>query len=940
MPTVIQPSFARGEISSTLFGRVDTAAYAVALRTAWNLVIHAFGGASNRAGLFFIGPCKQHNNPPRLIRFKFKTTDTYMLEFGNLYMRVIRNDSHVVESETTITGMTQANPIAVTSVGHGYSDGDEVALSGVVGMTEVNSRRFTVANKTADTYKLTDQVTSEFVDGTGFTAYTSGGAAQRIYEITTPYVQADLETLKFAQSADVMTLTHPSYQPRELSRTDHDAWTLAELSYLPGQVNPTALSATQNGTTGSTTYKYRVTAIAETFEESLPAVNTSTSTITGVTAANPVVVTSASHPFIDGDWVYLTGIVGEDNLNGRRFKVANKATNTFELEGEDGTLHAAYVSGGTAALTHAQVTNGNATLSVTNNVSLSWTAAADAQRYAIYKEENGLYGLLGETESLTYTDDGSNTPDLDNSPPRFREPFHGADNAPAATGYFEQRRVFGGANNRPDTSDYSRVGDHSNFTTATPAKADDAIRATLTSQEVNDIRHYVPLTDLLIFTGGEEWKIDSGDSNRFSLDTIRQKPQSRWGASHRRPVTIGNVVLYVQENDAIVRSIGFELTVDGYTGTDISLLANHIFRDHCMCDWDYSRAPDPVIHMVRADGKAATVTFNQEQQVIAWTRWGTRTPDKFEQVATIRPRSTDVDDSPFFVVKRTINGNTVRYIERVHSRRFTDVRDAFFVDCGLTFDSPVAISAVSLTDPVVVTVPVGHGFAVDDEVDISDIEWVPDVDDVSTETQPDQLNDGRFLVSATTQTTITLTDLEGTEVDATAWNAYVTGGNVRKAASTLSGFHHLAGEAVIALCDGSVVRDLTVSAAGQVTLPRKFSRVHLGFGYFADWETLDIEARGSGTIQGRQLNVHKVTARLDRSAGFWVGPDASSLVEMKQRKDEKYGEPTALITGDHEIDILPTWESDGRIYCRQRDPLPTTLLGLTPQFELEERDGG
>lgn len=941
MPSVIQPSFARGEIAPGLYGRVDTSVYQIGLRTAWNTIVHAYGGISNRMGLRFVGPCKTHNATSRLIRFKFKDTDTYMLEFGALYMRVIRGDAHVVETAVSIIApVTATNPVVITATAHGYSNGDEVFISGAGGMIELNGRHFIVAGKTNDTFQLHDQVLDAAVDGTSFAAYTSGGTVARVFQITTPYAQGDLSTLKFTQSADTMTITHPSYDPVELTRTDHDAWTIPSISFGPEQANPTALAATQNGAAGSTIYKYRVTAIAdETFEESLPGLNTTTKTIISASKTDPVIIGATAHGFLDGEEVFITGIVGMTELNGRRFTVANKNNDDFELKDEDGQLYGLWTSGGTAQLTFAKVTNGNATLTVTNNVTLTWTEAANAQRYAVYKDDNGLYGLLGETESTTFVDNGSKTPDLDSGPPRVREPFKGANNRPASVGYFQQRRVFGGSNNLPDTSDYTRTGDQSNMSVATPSRADDAIRATLTSSEVNAIRHYVALDDLLILTAGEEWRINSGDDSRFSSDTIKQKSQSSWGSGHQRPIVLGRTILFVQENNATVRSLGFELTVDGYTGTDMTILANHLFRFNTLTDWAHVRSPDPIVYGVRSDGIATTMTFDAAQEVVAWTRWGTRTPDKFENVSTIRPSSSDVDDAAYFIVKRTINGNTVRYIERVANRRKEDVRDMFYVDCGITLDNPFAISASTKASPVVLTVASGHGMVADDEVDISDIIWVPDVDAVSTETQPAQLNNGRFKVKSQTATTITLKSLADVDVDGSAFNAYVSGGKVRKAVDTVTGLQHLANENVIALADGSVVRGLTVSVTGSLTFPRKFSRAHIGFGYYSDVELLDIETRtASGSIQGFQMNVYKIVVRMEASRGLWAGPNAADLTEIAQRQFEAYGEPTRLFTGDIDVPLMPEWNSNGRVLLRQRDPLPMNLLLAMPFFRTEAED--
>jgi len=71
-------------------------------------------------------------------------------------------------------------------------------------------------------------------------------------------------------------------------------------------------------------------------------------TITGATAANPVVITSAAHGFANGATVYIDSILGMTQLNGRTFTVANQATNTFQLSGENGLTHTAYASGGYA----------------------------------------------------------------------------------------------------------------------------------------------------------------------------------------------------------------------------------------------------------------------------------------------------------------------------------------------------------------------------------------------------------------------------------------------------------------------------------------------------------------------------------------------------------------------------------------------------------------
>jgi hypothetical protein len=132
-------------------------------------------------------------------------------------MRVFAMTLQVLErNDKNITAATKANPGVITSTAHGFSDGDEVYIDSVGGMTELNGRNYLIANATTNTFTLQDLFGND-IDTTGFTAYTSGGTATEIYEIATPYAAADLFDLRFAQSADTMYIVHPSYDIRTLT---------------------------------------------------------------------------------------------------------------------------------------------------------------------------------------------------------------------------------------------------------------------------------------------------------------------------------------------------------------------------------------------------------------------------------------------------------------------------------------------------------------------------------------------------------------------------------------------------------------------------------------------------------------------------------------------------------------------------------------------------
>jgi hypothetical protein len=276
---IIQRSFSGGELSPSLYARTDHIKFVTGARTIRNFIVQRHGGLANRPGTKFIAEVKDSTVAARLLKFVFNPTQTYILEFGNLYMRVIRDEAQVTETGIAITGATNADP-CVVSVVNSYSNGDEINITGVVGMVELNNRNFVVRNVTGTTVEL------ENLDGTStnaidFTAYSSGGTSAKIFELTTPYVTADLSTLQFAQSADIVTIVHPNYAPRELARTGHATWTLTTITFEPSVDPPTGIA---NDGAAGTTFGWVVTSLKdETFEESIATAVTESDTDPTVT---------------------------------------------------------------------------------------------------------------------------------------------------------------------------------------------------------------------------------------------------------------------------------------------------------------------------------------------------------------------------------------------------------------------------------------------------------------------------------------------------------------------------------------------------------------------------------------------------------------------------------------------------------------------------------
>jgi len=713
-----QATFTAGELAPSLHKRADLARYRAGLKLCQNFFIHPHGGVSNRTGYEFIVGCQHPSKQARLIPFSFSTQDTYMLEFGHLYMRVVRQGGQV------LLPSVPADYDGATT----YAMADHVAVGG--------------------SYYYSRQDNN--------TGNAPGGASSHwhrlsadVVEIPTPYTETQLARLAFVQSADIITLVHPEHPVKELSRLDHHQWKLEDVSFSPQIATPTGLDVTKTGTGSGRDYKYKVTAVAaETLEESLPSAET-----------------SKNH----------TKSLDQDNYN-----------------------------------------------------TVTWNAVAGAEKYYVYKEENGLFGFIGITESTSFQDDGYK-PDLSDTPPQDRNPFVGAGNYPSTVTYYEQRLVLAATRNDPEAIWFSKTGNFHNMSVSSPAKDDDAITVRLNAAQVNEVRHLVPLSDLVALTSGAEWKITSGDQ-AFAFPNMKRKPQGFRGSANLEPLLIGNTVLHVTPKQSTVRDLSYALESDGYAGRDLSVMSRHLFEGYSLVSWAFAEEPDSIVWAVRSDGVLLGFTYMREHEVWGWHQH--HTDGKVEDVCVVS--EGDVD-AVYLVVNRTINGSERRYIERLRKRDFAAVEDCFFVDSGLTYD----------------------GAATD----------------------------------------------------------------------SLSGLEHLEGKTLVALCDGHVVRNLTVSA-GAVSLPRAYAKIHIGLPYQANLETLEPPLE-QGTV--KKKSVPRVTVAVSQSRAIKAGPDQANLVEAKQRSNELWGAPIALRDGDFEVPIPASWQNKGSVYLRQDDPLPLSILAVTPE---------
>ena len=318
-----------------------------------------------------------------------------------------------------------------------------------------------------------------------------------------------------------------------------------------------------------------------------------------------------------------------------------------------------------------------------------WPAVAGASKYVVYKFSNGSFGYIGSTTELLL-DDENITADTADGPQIGRNPFDGPGNYPRAVTFIQQRLALASTDNEPQAVYLSQTANYENFGYASPAKDSDAITFRMRARQVNIVRSMLAARyGLLLMTSSAEWVVTGGQaSDAITPSAIVIANQGYRGAAPVQPINVGEIVLFAQRSGGVIRDFSYSYGDDAWVGKDLTIMSRHLFENRSVKAWAYAQAPGSIVWVVLDDGSLVSLTYMKEHEVWAWTRHDSGADAVFEDVTCIAEGGEDV---PYFVVNRTIDGTEKRYIERLHSRAFDHVEDAFFVDCGLTY-AGVAVS--------------------------------------------------------------------------------------------------------------------------------------------------------------------------------------------------------------------------------------------------------
>ena len=821
--SILQTNFTAGELSDFIDGRVDYPPIASGVKIAENFIILPEGGAFRRKGSRLVAPAFSNSTRSRLIPFQYSTSQNYALEFANLKLRFFTNNSRLVEDAKVITAITKANPGVVTSAGHGYSNGDVLDLGSITGMTELNGKEVTVANVTTNTYELFG------VNTTNYNAYISGGTSQRVYQITTPYPEADVFKIKKAQKNDVIYTVDGVRALQKIIRVENLSWTIADAELIKGPF------AAQN------------------------VVSTDLIKIQGT--------------FSEGGTVTMTASGGHTPFQ------AEHVGALWQLYSDAAGSHKAWV----------EITGFISPTQVSAKVKFVDVPAALHNAATQYWSEGEFSAVRGY---------------------------------PRAIAMHEGRLVLAGTNSAPNKIWLSASnGDYENFLlSATDVSA--AFDITLSAGNQDSLEWLI--SDEVLFAGSANtiFRVKAPNTQSgLSVTNADVKAQSRFGTSPLQPAFVGEAPFYVERGLTKIRSLGYSVNQDKYIASNATIRSRQI-TGKGITQMEYLQNPVSMLLADRADGELASLTYEEEQQVFAWSRQTTN--GEFESL-TILP-SADSVDTIYLATKRTINGVTKRFIETIDLTLDNSDRECFYVDCGLTYDgtkdTTLALSAITGS-----SVTATAGTATFASSDVGKY-----INEIGT------LQGRAEITSYISNTQITIKVLENfssTALVANCWGIAVL---------NVTGLDHLEGETVDVFTDGATLPTVEVSE-GKITfaegsLPGVV--IHVGLNFVSRIRPMVVDLGfqppvGLNSTHNKLKKLGLGYALFYESRGGAVElagrPVLSGDILMRSQYDAM-NKGVPLYTGFKELSINSNSEKLPVFDIVQREPQPMHIKTLTTNVEV------
>jgi hypothetical protein len=735
----------------------------------------------------------------------------------------------------------------------------------------------------------------------------SGGSA---YEIASPYLEAHLQGLKFAQSADVLYIFHASYAPRKLTRTGHTAWTLTTINFTPPPVSELdvfpAATLTPGATTGSGVTFTAGSAYFQTGDIDRQIISGASRAVIKSVPSSPgtqcvadiLDAFSSTSPIASGSWSLRgspTGFISPDKMEPKGASVSITATGGVNVRS---SLYKWDLTGaGTAEYMCMLADGSEAGLSEPSSVIINGAIATKAAPGSLAAGQWGWgsFGFSGQYKRLVVrlADDT----DPDGKADGYI--FTGATGA--AT-----RHVFRAA----DVGKYIRAHNGTikltAFTSAVhvtgeiiePLDAVDATESwTLESPAWSSALGYPRAgcfyeSRLWLARDVWEWGSVVEDFENFAMS-------DRDDAAVSRPLLANEVneVMWLAHGKVLMAgTVGGEWAMK--TGaldepiTPANLLPKRKTTHGC-ADVPPIVINESILFVQRAGRKLRELAY------------------RYESDGFIAPDLT-------ILAEHITAGGIIdmAYQEEPNGVLWTVRGDGVLL--GLTYDR--------LHDVVG-----WHRHPMEGEVEsVAVIPGPGDEDEL-------WLSVKRTINGAVKRYIEYLKPFSwgSDQEDCFFLDCGLTYDGAP--ATTISGLEHLEGKSVGILADGAVHPDRTV-ASGEITLARSAGTVHVGLKYTGVLLSMDLEAgSATGTSQGKLKRIHKARVRFLHTLGGKVGSDLTRLETVYYRTSaDPMDAPPPLFTGDKEVTFPKGWDHKAQVMIVQDQPLPMTVLGIMPEMSTSD----
>ena len=933
-------TFNAGLLSPLLAARTDIEKYSSGCQKLQNMIPLTQGAATRRMGSEYVNYTKYDNKKSRLISFARSDEISYMLEWGDHYIRVY-DDGFIIEVNPT--DLDTYDPTYSYIVGDWVTDGTDAFYCIQAGIGHAPSN-------------------------------TNYWIKQTIYEIYTPYTHEEVADIQVVQSQDVMYVVHPNHKIYKLSSTGATDFTMKPVKFTYAPFKDENIESDQRvnfiyNVSQDTWVKnidypkdaivkyagsfYQADRHINEFEDYDTPASAPSGIWTDIGSTFPTEYPKGSVLQLHSEGLeFSTGDVGksflikkprEDNSLSQSLSATGDTTDTMDVKGTwnivthgtwDGTIEIQKSNDNFA--TNVMVRTYGSTGD--RNVDANGEEPQEGFKYRVqFTQRNSgtvtvdfnveeafihtVFDIVGFIDNnnvlIQIRQDEKDTSSTMKYTAWSIGAWGGDAGYPIAVAFFEERLCFGGNAEQPLTVWTSKTNDYENLTSG--SLATDSLLYTLASDKVFRITWMQSQKMLLIGTTGDEWRLGgSKTSEPMTPTSVRAERQSSYGSERINSLLINSAIMYVQRGGAKLREMTYDYRSELFISPDLTALVQNVTQSGVK-DMTYTGNPYPIIWFVRNDGIMLGFTYETEQKVYAWHIHITE--GEFESVDVIPEGEYDY---LWAIVKR----GDKRIVERFYPLQIPNQGDDYkYLDSAIEVPKgyywEITTSNEVDQDPFTFNIP-NH--------DMSDGDFIRVYPTESADPNF-PYEEEVFRVRVIDNDNFVIQNEDGSYDWKYADHPYsFVGQQFLRVYNriNISRFPHLMERELALVSDNVYIGMFTSDSAGYIDLPDYYSNMLVGFNYVSILKPMDFNPdMADGSASGLHRRISDVDVWFYRTIGGSVITDDGyeTIIPFRIAQD-KMDTAIPLFTGHKSVRPNMNHRKSGGIEIKQDIPNPMTVLSI------------